>query len=373
MSNNIDPNSILGRFLNSGILPTNAIQTVVSQGNPFGSIPPDYNLSQDTYDFTQRVFPSNLGADGSYNGHYMVININVQDSSQMGSITTRAGTNLTAGTTQLFTRLNDQLSKTDVLRYNLDSQFSVNGQSLQQGFGTRPRFTRRIKESIALYMPNSEMTFTDSHDFENISLTKFATGILGGIVEATAVAIGAAVGGISGSELGPAGTTEGANLGAQGGAEAGKAINNAVGAISGAVQVFGAPINPKVELLYANTFQRQFGFDFLFAPISEAESLTLQQIIRTLRFHAAPELRPGVADSFFWVPPSEFDITFYDRGKENTAIPRINTCILNQIDISYSPTGTYATFSNGYPVQVRMMLRFTETEIISKTRILDGM
>lgn len=326
--------------------------TWIVNSDPSASPPADPNLDpnglgQSKYDFNSRIFPADLGAPGSFNGHYMVININVQNQSHLSKV----------DNSNIFTRLPGEYSKTDVLRYQLDGLHTNDaGETLTQPFASIgnistnvKRQTTRIKESIALYMPNSELTFTDQHEFQNISLTKFAVGSTAGLISAIPIA-GDIAGAVSGS-------------------------------VETGAQIAGSPVNPKVEVLFANTFQRQFSFDFLFAPSTEAESKTLDEIIRTLRFHAAPEYRTGnnqngnplgLASSFFWIPPSEFDITFFNRGKENTAIPRINTCVLEQIDVSYAPTGTYATFSNGFPVQIRMVLRFRETEINAKQRILYG-
>lgn len=327
------------------------------KNNLLSSVPGSPSLSQGSFDFTQRSFPFDLGDANSYNGHYMVININVQNETQYSQISTKSGQSF-----NLESKLPGVFSKTDTLRYQLDNNVILgNGQSAgtpQNFLVSRPRYTTRIKESIALYMPNSELTFTDVHDFENVSLTNFSASAIQGIGKLSAAAAIGAFGatGIVGSTIGAVGGILGAG-------------GQLIGSVA---QIAGTPINPKVEVLYANTFQRQFAFDFLFGPTNEKESLALQQIIRTLRFHAAPEIRPGVIQSYFFIPPSEFDLTFYNRGVENTAIPRINTCVLQQIDVSYSPTGVYSTFSNGYPVQVRMMLQFREVEIAHKLRILEG-
>lgn len=339
--------------------------------NPGGTLPPDYTLGQSEYDFTQRVFPSDLGSDNSYHGHYMVININVQTASKMevvskGGVGGAGGSIAGTSSARNFTVMEGELSKTDTLRYRIDSLYkNFEGRSLNQELGSRPRFTRRIKESIAIYMPNSEMTFSDAHDFENISLTKFVGAVAGGALGVAGGAIGGLVGGITG---GPLGAMSGINIAGN----VTNGVNGAASAIAGAAQIGGTPINPKVELLYANTFQREFAFDFLFSPSNAAEAATLEQIIRTLRFHAAPEYFPGILEQFFWIPPSEFDITFYNRGQENTRIPRISTCALKQIDVSYAPAGVYSTFRDGAAVQTRMVLRFVETEVVSKLRVLQG-
>jgi len=303
------------------------------------ALPDDPTVEQSKYNFNSRVFPSDIGT--GYQGHFMVININVQTGTVMN--------NLNRNPNLSFEVLDDQLSTTDALRYSIDNTW-VNGSGQQlgldtTGLGTRARFTRRIAESIALYMPNSELTFSDAHDFENISLTKFAGNIASGKFLGT---FGAIVGGIIDS--------------------AGQTIGNVA-------QVAGSPINPKVEVLFANTFQREFAFEFLFSPSNPKEARDIENIIRTLRFHAAPEYKPNL-NQFFWLPPSEFDISFYfvDDGDigQNRKIPRINTCVLKQVDVSYAPSGAYSTFHDGHPVQIRMMLRFIETEVNSKLRIAQG-
>jgi hypothetical protein len=329
---------------------------VNEQFNPL-TFPNDNTLTQNKYDFTRRVFPSDLENADSYNGHYMVININAQNNSDLSSVTT-GGTAV-----PLFNTLDQELSKTDALRFNIDNNFkNDDGVTLGQTWTSRPRFTRRIVESIALYMPNGELTYSDRHQFDDISMSKIAGNIVGKFAGA---ALGGIVGGITSVVGGPL-------AGAAAGAVAGSVVDSVGKNLGNISQVVGVPINPKVEVLFTNTAQREFSFEFLMAPANEKESIAVEQIIRTIRFHAAPELKPGAISSFFYVPPSEFDITFFYRGKENTNIPRINTAVLTGIDVSYSPIGVYSTFHNGHPVAVRMMLHFRETEITHKLRVAQG-
>lgn len=334
-----------------------ATYATVSQDNRSGRAE-DY-ASQSRYNLNYFTFPEDLGGK-SYNDHYMVININVQENSKMNQVTGPGGA--------LNIALTGLDSKTDQLRYTIDNQFTAGGAAGttlgQNKFTSKPRFTKRIKESIALYMPNAELTFNDTHDFENISLTKFGATAASGALSIAAASIGAIVGGAAGA----AGAT--ARIGAITDSAAGLAqFAGQVGQV-----VFNRPINPKVEVLYANTMQREHRFDFIFAPSSEKESESLRSIIRTLRYHAAPELSQalGGAGSFFWIPPAEFDIAFYHRGEENTKIPRINTCALTQIDVSYSPNGAWTTFYDGFPTQIRMQLAFREVEVTHKLRVLQG-
>jgi hypothetical protein len=143
----------------------------------------------------------------------------------------------------------------------------------------------------------------------------------------------------------------------------------------------GYPINPKIEVMFSHTPQRAFRMELLMAPKNQKESETVKNIIDTLRYHAAPEISgngpiPGINFGAgiipLFIPPAEFDITFYHKGQENTKIPRINTCAIEQIEVDYAPSGIYSTFTNGYPVQVRLSLAFRELEILHKERVAQG-
>jgi hypothetical protein len=150
-----------------------------------------------------------------------------------------------------------------------------------------------------------------------------------------------------------------------------KKIYNPLGqVVSVGSKILQSPINPAVEILFANTLVRQFTIELMFAPRNEQESLSMHTIIKTLRFHGAPEINPTL--SLFWIPPAEFDITFYNKGVENMNILRINTCVLERIEVDYAPSGVYATFRNGHPVSARLSMGFRELEPVHKKRVLQG-
>lgn len=137
----------------------------------------------------------------------------------------------------------------------------------------------------------------------------------------------------------------------------------------------GVAQNPMLEVLYSSPQLRSFRFDFMFWPKSQDEAKQAQEIIDLFRFHQAPEILPN-SGGFFLVPPSEFDIKFYYSGKENPNIPRISTCVLENIDIDYAPNGfsAYEVVGNdqptiggtGMPVGIRMSLQFKETIVLTK-------
>lgn len=317
-------------------------------GEDYFSVPEDFNLTQSKYDFTHRTFPMDLGEQG-YNGHYMVININVQNGTRFaGSVTGGGGATGTGSFFNTFNVLPNELSKVDALKFNIDKTWKDSAGSALNTQGIIPRQTRRIVESIALYMPNT-VAFDTNNDYEDIGLTSIGSGVSSLLQSASGFIPGV-------------------------GKQISKVIDfgsDVVGGAAGAGKFVQRPINPRVEVLFRNTLQRTFQFDFLFAPEDPKESASMQQIIKTLRFHAAPEYQNGTF-SFMYIPPSEFDITFFNKGVENTAIPRINTCALTKIMVDYAPQGVYATFGNGHPVSCRMQLEFRELEVVSKLRVLQG-
>lgn len=286
------------------------------------------NLLQNAYDFSSRVFPSDLGMD--YYGHYMVININVPTKgfSFTGSVGPAAGEY-----TDRFTVIGGtdgaNLSTVDKLRFGLSD--SAAGTS--RPFFSVPRQTRRIAESIALYMP-AGLNFNTFNEYKDLALAEM------GMAAAGAIGSGLVQGAANLSALGK------------------------------------NPINPGIEVIFVTTNLREFNFQFLFAPRNETESRNLDDIIRTLRFHAAPEINAdttGLGIGITWIPPAEFDFMFFNKGVENRKIPRINTCVMTGMQIDYHPqSGSYSTFSNGYPVTVQLIMSFKELEPLHKQRVLQG-
>lgn len=314
---------------------------------------PTFSLRQSQYDFTSRVFPEDLGQED--NAHYMILNINVPvlglgpaagglNSPQNTAIVTGAagpgGVPVNGTVLSGFANL----SAVDKLRFGASA---YSGGAFNQNFLSPPRYTRRIKESIALHMPNGGLVYTEPNVYEEVSMTALAGNFVGGVLSTL---------------LPKEGTLVNRSTGLN--------IASSIGSIikSGS-QILGAPINPRVEVLFSTRPQRQWVFEVFMIPRSESEAEAVKQIIQTIRFYAAPEI---TTSGFFFVPPAEFDITFFFNGKENQNLPRINTCVLERIDVDYAPETTYSTFRNGQPIAVRMSLAFREVEILHKERVFQG-
>lgn len=142
------------------------------------------------------------------------------------------------------------------------------------------------------------------------------------------------------------------------------------------LQSFGYAQNPQIEILFETTDVRGFEFTFNFLPRNEQESEQVAKIIRMLRFHSAPEIEKTSGGRFF-IPPSEFDIEYRfigpDGDKQNEALHKFSTCVLEAMSVNYvGQSGQFVTFKDGRPVNIEVVLRFKEVEVIHKDMVKDG-
>jgi len=227
--------------------------------------------------------------------------------------------------------------------------------------------TRRIQESIALYLPpNVEDNTTAAYNDMRTGLAGYlaATGIdlTGKDAEAISRSVVA-----SGGQLLDAAAKRAVSelaevsLGAEGTTEL---INKA----------FGQADNPYMEVLFDAMALRTFTYNFNFAPKNEQEAIEVKKIIQIFRFHMTPELRGG--QSRFLGLPSQFDIHYMFLSKdgvasENNYYNKIATCVLQNCAVNYTPTGV-KSFEDGGPTTTTMTLTFKETELLTKEKINEG-
>lgn len=232
------------------------------------------------------------------------------------------------------------------------------------------RAEKRTKDVIALYMPDT-VVFDQAQGYGEVGA--------GGGLAAAAAALGGSM-----VDLYQNNNLSAEEKGNQFARNAAPFIGSMAAKAAGGFgqiafqQAFGVVQNPMLEVLYSSPSFRTFRFDFQFYPRSQKESITVQEIIKKLRFHQAPEVAQGGTGGFFLVPPSEFDISFYYNGTENPNIPKVSTCVLQNLTVDYAPGGftSYevpgqgATLGGtGMPVSIRVSLQFKETEMITKTSI----
>lgn len=219
--------------------------------------------------------------------------------------------------------------------------------------GTPLRQQRRILESITLYTPNSLTTrYGMNYDVQDLlgmaaianvgeDIAKFKNG--------NGTAMNAA-GGL-GSAL-AAGILQTPQVG---------------GFMSAATGLAG---NPKKEQVFQNVDFRTFSFQYTFAPRNAKESEEVQNIIKTFKLHMHPEYKD--ANGYLFLYPSEFDIYFYQGNEENMNLPRVTSCVLQEMSVNYTPNNQYTTFGDGASTQIDVTLIFRELAILTKAEIEDG-
>ena len=139
-----------------------------------------------------------------------------------------------------------------------------------------------------------------------------------------------------------------------------------------AVNAFGANVNPQslisratgqvfqqnLELLFSGVKLRTFPFIFDFAPRDYIEAGVVKDIIRVLKRSASPS-RKG-SSALFVSSPKLFQLQYLTGNQEHPFLNSFKVCVLEDISVNYTASGTYATYSDGTPVHMRMQLTFKE-------------
>jgi hypothetical protein len=150
-----------------------------------------------------------------------------------------------------------------------------------------------------------------------------------------------------------------------------------VGDINAAIDKgLGRAINPQQEFVFKSVPFRQFSYSFVFAPKNEEEMKSAHDIINLFKFHMLPEFNNGLSQGRYFKVPSEFEIRYMYRDRENLYLPKVSRCALTAVDVDYAPQGKFKTFygdqQGASPVIMNMNLSFTEMEIMTKETIAKG-
>ena len=126
--------------------------------------------------------------------------------------------------------------------------------------------------------------------------------------------------------------------------------------------------NPFREVFFEGVDYRQFNFRYRFMPKDRTESQAVYNIIQTFKEHMHPELSKG---GYFYIYPSEFEIVYYYKNKENPYFNRISQCALTDMSVDYGGE-QFAAFSDGSPTEINITLSFRELELLTKDSIKQG-
>lgn len=357
-------------------------------------------------------YPSDLLADSNqYGGNYVIFYINVHEDSKLvkngseefvsGGLPPRAQGDLKAANISSVTyatmaagagaaaantadvagktagMLGVDLSKNGAAVLNTGAGMLA-GAAVVAAIGGPKAEYKTMKKAIALHIP-TDLSIKYGMKWRETDLA--GTMAMAAIAENGAKMVGGAIvgGALGGLIGGPKGAAAGAALGA---------IPGAVGA-AGAAGSYGAGLaletpgvgealgkssgtarNPKREQLFKEVDYRTFTFSYQFFPRNAAEAASVREIIKQFKIHMHPEYRD--ANHFLYIYPSEFDIFYYQNGKENMNLHRHTSCVLTDLSVSYAPQGTFSTFENGMPTQMNVQMTFMELALLSRDEVMDG-
>ena len=329
-----------------------------------------------TYQFPKDVF------ENDQLGHYMVFYVNEQKRTKFDYGTSSgvqyegsdAGFANATGLPSEDRRLDAKKYQTTGRSTSSDGsnlQFSARNRRAKVGIDSKVQTTKRITDSIALYLPAS-VRDTTTAEYENMStglVGMFGAKIIDFAKNFTNKDFDAAA-----AEGLLAGTDFMTEVAKRSGAAFVDALAGSDSSLALLNRALGQADNPFMEVLFTTMGVREFTYNFNFAPRNSDETMEVQQIIQLFRFHMAPEMQQ--ANSRYLTLPSEFDIHYMFKGKdgngrENDYFNRITTCVLTSVDVNYTPNGV-RSFEDGSPTQIQMGLTFRETEILTKEKINAG-
>lgn len=357
-----------------------------------------FSTNTGTYDISQMTYPSDL-MDPIYAGNMVVFFINVATASKF--ISSYGDTfNMSAVDTVLtqetllarnVSTLNAVLSATasGILPGLIGGSLAGVGGVVSVGgaigaaslwavgdiAGTTTREKKRLKSAIALHMPNTlNIKYTVGWAEEDTAGAEMAS-----ILGEDAMGMLKSMGDVMPSNMKdtPAAAEKfynsdavkksGANVKAM---VANLGLANAPGGAYMSART-GLAANPRKEMVFKGVDFRTFSFDYSFFPRSIEEANNVEQIIQTFKFHMHPEYKD--TNSFLYLYPSEFDISYYTKEGENAHIHKHTSCVLTDLSINYTPNGNFNTFANGMPTQINISLTFKELSSPTKETIKLGL
>jgi len=156
----------------------------------------------------------------------------------------------------------------------------------------------------------------------------------------------------------------------------------------------GIVINPNAELLYDSPEMREIGMIFRLVPRNPAESLMIQNIVKTFRAASMPSwgatggepmvagagatenpqadiINFGGEDNWIRVP-NLCKFTFMHGDTPHPYLIQFKPCAISRVEVNYTSDGTFATYSDGAPVAVELSLNFMETKLVFADEVAMG-
>ena len=124
----------------------------------------------------------------------------------------------------------------------------------------------------------------------------------------------------------------------------------------------GTILNSNLELLFNGVNLRTFPFSINFSPRNAGEKDMVKYIIRAFKSSMAAKKRTneeGQGGAFLGAP-DVFSLQYRHGNETHPFLNSFKHCALTGMTVNYTQSGTYATYHDGTPVNMRMNLTFKE-------------
>ena len=118
---------------------------------------------------------------------------------------------------------------------------------------------------------------------------------------------------------------------------------------------------------------RNFQLTFKLVPRNSTEATTCNNIVKVFKQCTLPKRTASKVFGFdategslfagFIGVPNLCKVSFMAGSKEHPVLPRFKMCAVTQVDVNYTPDGTYATYGDRQPVAMTLAINFQETKL----------
>ena len=138
--------------------------------------------------------------------------------------------------------------------------------------------------------------------------------------------------------------------------------------------------NPNVELLFGGPRIRNVGFKFKMTARTENEAQQIHNICHTFKMESLPAFGNAAGDgntpmdstafTNFIKVPDLVRMKLMKGGELHPYLSQYKALALTNVDINYTPDGSYATYIGGYPTAVELSIQMVETKIVYKENLM---
>lgn len=189
-------------------------------------------------------------------------------------------------------------------------------------------------------------------------------------------------------------------------------VNSLPGGVGGSVDLNdvlsgakGIVLNPNIEMLFGGFGLREFNLNFKMAPRGQKEAEEIKKITQLIRYAMLPKFGddytkklledlklqtggelslgseaavtgnqvniPNVKDADkiktndnYVSVPFLCRVQFMKGSTDHPYLPKYKMCVVNSMDIGYTPDGVFNTYDDGSPVATTMTISFSETKLV---------